>query len=109
MMLLALHASAQIDDKFLDDLREPPNPFTKSRIFDYINNENLNPDDYEGYYQRGILNIENGFYEEAIKYFRHIIIPQQDIVGGQAGFAETYFYIGVCESLFFIMQTSKCK
>ncbi len=99
MMLLALHASAQIDDKFLDDLREPPNPFTKSRIFDYINNENLNPDDYEGYYQRGILNIENGFYEEAIKYFRYIIIPQQDIVGGQAGFAEPYFYIGVCKSM----------
>ena len=99
LMLASLWCFAQINSEMLEDIRTTPDPFDKSRISYYINSERLNPYDFEGQYQRGLLNMENGLYEEAIAYFRKLIIPKPDIVGSVEEFPEPYFYIGLCKAL----------
>lgn len=94
----ALSAIGQVDQKLLDELKSSPDAFNKSRIDYYINQNQLNPEDYEGYYSRGMMNFENGLYEKAIKDFRHLIFEQPDIVGGEEEIPEPYFYIGLCKA-----------
>lgn len=99
MMFVSVSCFAQINTDILEEMRTSPDPFDKSRISYYINSAQLNPYDFEGQYQRGLLNMENGFYEEAIANFRHLIIPQPDIVGAEKEMPDPYFYIGLCKTL----------
>lgn len=98
ILYFATSGIGQIDQKLLDDLKSSPDAFNKSRIDYYINQNQLNPEDYEGYYSRGMMNFENGLYEKAIKDFRHLIFEQPDIVGGEEEIPEPYFYIGLCKA-----------
>ncbi len=99
LLLLAFYTIGQNNSDILKEFSTTPNLFDKSRISYYINSEKLNPNDYEGYYYRGIMNLENGLYQKAIENFRHVILPQQNVVGGNDGFAEPYFNIGLCKSM----------
>jgi tetratricopeptide (TPR) repeat protein len=81
----------------LNQFKSDSEPYDKSRISYYINTGDLNPDDFEGYYSRGILNLQNGLYEEAVKNFRYLIHEQPDIVGADSESAEPYHLIAFCK------------
>lgn len=98
-MLLSTFSHGQNELAVPDQFRSLPDPFDKSRISRYLSNDDLNPTDYEGFYNRGVRNLQNGLYREAIDDFRSVLIPVSDLVGTQQASPDPYFLIGVCHNM----------
>ncbi len=100
--LIALKCSFLINAQETPDFIKKYEPstglFSKELISSSINAELINPDDFEGFYKRGILNLQNGLFAEAIESFRKLILPVPDIVGATEEIAEPYYYIGLCKA-----------
>jgi len=99
IVLLATYSHSQNDTDIPDQFRTLPDPFDKSRISRYLSNDDLNPTDYEGFYNRGVRNLQNGFYREAIDDFRNLLLPVSDLVGTQQAAPDPYFLTGVCHNM----------
>jgi tetratricopeptide (TPR) repeat protein len=98
VLSFSVQVFSQIERGTIENFKIAPDPFDKSRISYYINSEKLNPYDFEGNYRKGLLNLENELYEEAIINFRLLLLPQSNTVDRSDGWAEPYFYIGLCKS-----------
>lgn len=88
-----------------DSLTYKSDLWKKDRLSYYLNTEELNPDDYNALFNRGLKNLRNELYEEALSDFKATLdanIVSTEMVPSlnkSKHKSESNFYIGVCFEL----------
>jgi tetratricopeptide (TPR) repeat protein len=84
-----------------DSLTYKSDLWKKDRLSYYLNSEEINPDDYNSLFNRGLENLRNELYQEALTDFKATLdatIVSNDMVPSLNKYkhkSESYFYIGV--------------
>lgn len=88
-----------------DSLRYESDLWKKDRISYYLKTKDVHPEDYNALLYRGMQNLRNELYEEAISDFKASLdatLIRKDVVPSLSKNkhkSESYFYIGICFEL----------
>ena len=103
LLFLSIGALAQDALQFSDNFNISDEEFWKrKRLSYYINSTEILTDDKVGFYKRGIENLENDFYEEAISDFKRSVSDEKVIDLNWMNLSDNskiypLFYIGICK------------